>query len=118
VPRAIQGDREAVEARLEGLSRRDAVTGLIVGLTPFLTDGKADMTLGGVALREVRERFAALNLDRRRTVILALCRVTVDPPQPRVRPTRETARKRVRVTPLDTGRSGTPLEQPLKSISG
>ena len=77
---AIQGDREAVEARLEGLSRRDALSGLIVGLTPFLADGKADMTLGGVALQEVRERFDALDLDRRRTVIRALCRVTVAPP--------------------------------------
>ena len=108
---AIQTDREAVEARLEGLSRRDALSGLIVGLTPFLADSKADMTLGGVALREVRERLAALDLDRRRTVIRALCRVTVDPPEPGVRPTRETARRRIRVTPLDPGRSGTPLGQ-------
>ena len=74
-----------MEARPEGLSRRDALSGLIVGLTPFLADHKADMTLGDVALREVRERFAALDLDRRRTVIRARCRVTVDLPEPGVR---------------------------------
>jgi hypothetical protein len=75
------------------------------------------MARGGVALREVRERLAALDLDRRRAVIRALCEVTVDPPEPGVRPTRATARRRVRVTPLDP-RSGTPLEQPLESVSG
>ncbi len=83
---------------------------------PFLADGKADLNLGGVALREVRERFAALDLDRRRTVIRALCRVTVDPPEPGVRPTRATARKRVRVPPSDP-RSGSHLERSLDPIN-
>jgi len=35
------------------------------------------MAQGAVALREVRERFRDLDLDRRRTVIRALCQVTV-----------------------------------------
>lgn len=74
------------------------------------------MTLGGVALQEVRERFTALDLDRRRTVIRALCEVTVDPPEQGVRPTRETARRRIRVTPLDP-RNGSPLEQSPEPIN-
>lgn len=99
---ALNDEREEVSRRLASLTQRMTLAGLLIDLTPTFKKGKHDsITAGLQARKEVRERFDALDLDRKRSVIRALLRAEVVPADRKVRPTVETAKRRVQVTPLN-----------------
>jgi DNA invertase Pin-like site-specific DNA recombinase len=105
---ALNDESEEVAHRLASLTQRMALASLLTGLTSEYKEGRYDSINAGLKRRaEVRERFDALDLDRKRSVIRALLRVEVAPADRSVRPTVETARQRVHVTPLDP-RTGSP----------
>lgn len=103
---ALNAEREQIEERLAKLSRRMTLSAMLTDLTPvYPKQGRNSLTdlaaqRADVAL-QVRERFDALDLDRKRQVIRMLASCAVYPPDKKVRPTYETARQRVVVTPLD-----------------
>lgn len=99
---ALNDEREDVARRLASLTQRMTLAGLLIDLTPTFRKGRHDSIGAGRKARdEVRQRFHALDLDRKRSVIRALLTVSVEPADRAVRPTPETAKKRVKITPLN-----------------
>lgn len=96
---AIQEEREKIDVQLERLTERNALATLMTDLTPVVKGKKANIQAAVKAREEVRAKFGELDLDRRRAIIRALCTVRVAPNPKGVRPTLETARLRVIVTP-------------------
>lgn len=96
-------EREEVAQRLTSLTQRMTLAGLLLDLTPTFKKGRHDSIAAGVqARKEVRERFDALDLDRKRSVIRALLTVEVAPyERGDRRPTVDSAKERVIVTPLN-----------------
>jgi hypothetical protein len=104
---ALNTEREQIEERLAKLSRRMTLSAMLTDLAPVrpvrgrnsLTDIAAQRA---EVAKEVRKRFEALDdLDRQRQVIRSLVSLSVQPADRSIRPTYETARKRVIVTLLD-----------------
>jgi len=95
----VEQERTRVAARLEKLSRRMALSALLLDIAPF-KNGES-LRDRAKAMNLVLDRFGALDLDRQRVVIRALCSIEVAPADKSIRPTPETAAKRVIITDYD-----------------
>jgi DNA invertase Pin-like site-specific DNA recombinase len=104
---SVESERAILHKRLNRIHDAMGVGALLLGLSPFWTSKgskvKASFKKMEERRKEVRERFLALDLSQQRAIIRALVLVTVEPSPKGVRPTKETARDRVKVVPLDRG---------------
>lgn len=91
----LQEQRARANFQLDRLTQRNALTALMLDLTPVVQGKKASITAAVKAREEVRQKFLALDLDRKQAVIKALCTITVKPHPKGVRPTPEIAKQRV-----------------------
>jgi DNA invertase Pin-like site-specific DNA recombinase len=79
--KALNTRRQTIEQALERLSQQDAITSLVLDLLPSerLLEGVRAGSMQQAAANKpvVQERFDALDLGRKQTVINALCNITV-----------------------------------------
>jgi DNA invertase Pin-like site-specific DNA recombinase len=102
---AVESERAILNKRLDRIHDAMGVGALLLDLVPFTTviGGKNVASFKNMAKRreQVRDKFDALDLSQKRAVIRALVSVTVEPSPKGIRPTKETARNRVKAEPLD-----------------
>ena len=98
----LRARREAIEAERAGIRSRNAVAALIEGISPVALNLHGEVSDEAEAARkQIRERLDALAPAQRTTVLRALGRYEVVPHERGTRPTKETARHRIRITPLN-----------------
>lgn len=93
---ARKAERVALDEKIARLTERDALTALLMDLADVTGDWRE-------AVETVRERFEAMDLDRKRTVIRSTLTVSVEPANKGVRATRELARERIKMRTLVFG---------------
>ena len=96
---ALNDERVQIEKTLSGLTRRMALSALLMDVAP-MKKGETFKDRAEV-MQVVLERFNDLDLDRKRTVIRSLLQVVVAPHEQGVRGTPETAWKRIQITDID-----------------
>jgi DNA invertase Pin-like site-specific DNA recombinase len=94
----LQAERVDIDGQLAQLVQRDAVTSLLADLMPIESEQAIYWTMQQ-SREQVRTKFNALSLDRKQSVVRALCDITIAAATKGIRPTRESAKARVRITP-------------------
>ncbi|WP_067429125.1 recombinase family protein [Nocardioides jensenii] len=98
---SLQTEREHLENIVSGIGQRMALAAMMQDQIPVISKGKASLSKASEAMAEALDRFEGLDLDRKRELIRSLFSVSVEPSLKGVRPTKETAAKRLVLTRLD-----------------
>lgn len=106
----IDAERKKLEAETDRLLRRVALADMFSDLT--LSKMGKEEAVGGFSIRlaaeDIAHRFTAAPLEKRQAVVRALVKVQVLPHPKGVRATKELARQRIDITPLNV-MTGEPL---------